>query len=159
MKFALDQLGPRAERTADRRRAVVLMSDGVDNRLAFAEDSGSSIDYWELVEAVRNNDAMMVPIYIDTQAETYGLSKEIYENARKTLRLLADESGGLYYRARKISDLNGVYEQVINDLGRVYSLGYRPTNEKHDGSWRKVKIELLNHPELVPRTRTGYYAN
>jgi len=40
------------------------------------------------------------------------------------------ESGGLYYSARKINDLNGVYDQVINDLGKVYSLGYKPTNEK-----------------------------
>ena len=83
----------------------------------------------------------------------------MYENARKTLALLADESGGLYYKAKKIKDLEGVYEQVINDLGKVYSLGYKPSNEKHDGSWRVVKVELAGHPELSPRTRPGYYAN
>jgi len=158
VKFALDQLGPRSEKTAERRRAVVLMTDGVDNKLAYFADQGSKMDYWELVEAVRKNDAMIVPIYLDTQ-DTHPWLKAMYENARKTLRLLSDESGGLYYQAKKINDLNGVYDQVINDLGRVYSLGYRPTNERHDGAWRRVKVELLNHPELVPRTRSGYYAN
>jgi hypothetical protein len=65
----------------------------------------------------------------------------------------------LYYSARKIEDLEGVYEQVINDLGKVYSLGYKPSRENHDGSWRTVKIKLASHPELIPRTRPGYYAN
>ena len=75
------------------------------------------------------------------------------------MSLMADESGGLYYQARKIEDLEGVYEQVINDLGKVYSLGYKPSNENHDGEWRSLKVQLVGHPELVPRTRPGYYAN
>ena len=83
----------------------------------------------------------------------------MYENARKTLALLADESGGLYYRAKKIEDLDGVYGQVIEDLGKVYSLGYKPTNDKRDGKWRTVKIQLPNLPDLSARTRPGYYAN
>jgi hypothetical protein len=73
--------------------------------------------------------------------------------------LLADESGGLYYRAKKIEDLEGVYGQVIEDLGKVYSLGYKPVNDKRDGRWRTVKIQLPNLPDLSARTRPGYYAN
>ena len=73
--------------------------------------------------------------------------------------MLAEESGGLYYKAKRIDDLHGVYEQVINDLGKVYSLGYKPSLEKHDGEWRSVKIQLVGHPDLVPRARPGYYAN
>jgi VWFA-related protein len=84
--------------------------------------------------------------------------KEEYENARRTLNLLAQESGGSYYRARKISDLNGVYEQVINDLGKVYSLGYKPTNATRDSSWRWVKVSIVNRTDVVARTRPGYYA-
>ncbi|MDQ3820059.1 MAG: hypothetical protein M3362_20610, partial [Acidobacteriota bacterium] len=83
----------------------------------------------------------------------------VYENARKTLALLADESGGIYYRANKVEDLNGVYEQVINDLGKVYSLGYKPTDRKRDGSWHTVKVQILNRPDLTARTRPGYYSN
>jgi VWFA-related protein len=100
-----------------------------------------------------------VPIYLDTE-ENYGnpYIKEEYENARRTLNLLADESGGTYYRARKLSDLNGVYEQVINDLGKVYSLGYKPTNATRDRTWRWVKVSIANRADLVARTRPGYYA-
>ena len=160
LKFTLDQvIGPKS---ATRRRAVVFMTDGVDNALGpFISGAGSVTSFSDLLQAVRRNDALIVPIYLDTESDYVDFSsgKRTYENARRTLQLLADESGGLYYRARKIEDLEGVYQQVIDDLGKVYSLGYKPTNEKRDGSWRAVKVDLPTHPELKTRTRPGYYAN
>jgi VWFA-related protein len=157
--FALDQAV--GLKSVERRRAVLLMSDGVDNALGYSLDDGSSISFADLLEKVRHSDAMLIPIYLDTESDrsSFGFLKTMYQNARNTLALLAEESGGLYYKARKIDDLEGVYEQVINDLGKVYSLGYKPSNEKHDGTWRAVKVQLTGHPELSPRTRLGYYAN
>jgi VWFA-related protein len=158
VKFALDEvIGPK---TLERRRAVVLMSDGVDGALfRIGSPAGSQITFADLVEKVRQTDTLIVPIYLDTE-EHYGnsLVKEQYENARRTLNLLANESGGSYYRARKLSDLNGVYEQVINDLGKVYSLGYKPTNAARDGTWRSVQVSIANRTDLVARARPGYYA-
>lgn len=158
LKFTLDQVI--GEKTLDRRRAVVFMTDGVDNGLANF-DGGSRTNFADLLEAVRSNAALIIPIYLDTEGDdfTYGYMKRIYENARKTLMRLADESGGLYYKARKIEDLEGVYGQVIADLGKVYSLGYKPTNDKHDRTWRTVKIQVPNLPDLITRARPGYYAN
>jgi VWFA-related protein len=158
VKFALDKVvGPK---TLERRRAVVLMSDGVDGSFFRGSSAqGSTTTFAELVEQVRQNDTLIVPIYLDTE-ETMGnpFTKQEYENARHALNLLAQESGGSYYKARKLSDLNGVYEQVINDLGKVYSLGYQPTNPARDGSWRWVQISIMNRPDLVARARPGYYA-
>ena len=160
VKFTLDNVV--GQKSLERRRAVVLMSDGVDGALArFGSMRGSKITFADLLEQVRQTDTLIVPIYLDTEStENYGASfiKDEYENARRTLNLLAQESGGSFYRARKISDLNGVYEQVINDLGKVYSLGYKPTNAKRDGSWRWVQVSILNRTDLVARTRPGYYA-
>ena len=159
VKYALDEvLGPK---TLDRRRAVVLMSDGVDNSFSSfgSTPRGSATTFADLIEQVRQTDVLIVPIYLDTQ-ESLGnpFMENEYENARRALNLLANESGGSYYKARKISDLNGVYEQVINDLGKVYSLGYKPTNTTRDSSWRNVQISIANRPDLVARARPGYYA-
>jgi VWFA-related protein len=158
VKFALDEvIGPK---TLERRRAVVLMSDGVDGALMrLGTFRGSRVTFADLLEQVRHTDTLIVPIYLDTE-ENFGniYLKQEYENARRTLSLLAQESGGSYYQARKLSDLNGVYEQVINDLGKVYSLGYKPTNATRDNSWRSVQVSVVNRPELVARTRPGYYA-
>jgi VWFA-related protein len=158
LKFTLDNV--LGAKTAGRRRAIVLMSDGVDNALWFRPLADSYISFAQLVETVRRDDSLIIPIYLDTEADgPFGFGARAYENARKTLALLAEESGGLYYSARKVEDLNGVYDQVINDLGKVYSLGYKPTNEKRDGSWRSVKVWIPERPDLLTRTRPGYYAN
>ena len=158
VKFALDHvIGPK---TLERRRAVVLMSDGVDGALMRGTTlRGSKTTFADLVEQVRHTDTLIVPIYLDTEVN-YGnpYMKAEYENARRTLNLLAEESGGSYYHARKLSDLNGVYEQVINDLGKVYSLGYKPTNATRDSSWRSVQVSIVNRTDVVARTRPGYYA-
>jgi VWFA-related protein len=156
VKFALENVvGPK---TLERRRAVVLMSDGVDGSLMrFGPPRGSSTVFADLLEQVRQTDTLIVPIYLDTEG-SMGTDPVEYENARRVLNLLAQESGGSYYKARKIADLNGVYEQVINDLGKVYSLGYKPTDPAHDGSWRSVQIAIVNRPDLTARARPGYYA-
>jgi len=160
LEFTLDQVLGSA--TSPRRRAVVFMTDGVDNALQ-GGTAGSSISYADLLESVRKHDALIVPIYLDTEdwdRDSFlgDMGHRAYENARNTLGVLAFESGGLYYRARKVEDLNGVYEQVIEDLSKVYSLGYRSTNEKRDGSWRTVNIEITAHSDLKTRARPGYYA-
>jgi VWFA-related protein len=158
VKFALDTI--LEPKTLERRRAVVLMSDGVDGALSrYGPPRGSTVSFADLLEQVRQTDTLIVPIYLDTEDQMGGsyMAGE-YENARRTLNLLAQESGGSYYKAKKLSDLEGVYEQVINDLGKVYSLGYKPTNPERDGTWRNVRISIVNREDLVTRARPGYYA-
>jgi VWFA-related protein len=163
LAFTLDHIFESA--SSLRRRAVVFMTDGVDNALgafSLGYGAGSRISFADLVELVRKHDALIVPIYLDTEDRNsyFGdTGRRTYANARNTLAMLAFESGGLYYGARKVEDLNGVYEQVIEDLSKVYSIGYRSTNEKRDGSWRGVNIEIPGNPELKTRARPGYYAH
>jgi len=137
---------------------VVLMSDGVDGSIAgMRPPYSSTATFAELIEQVRQTDTLIVPIFLDTQ-DRNPYANDTYENARRALNLLATESGGSYYHARKISDLNGVYEQVINDLGKVYSLGYKSTNAERDNTWRWVQVSLPNRADLTARSRPGYYA-
>ena len=161
LAFTLDSVFDSA--SSPRRRAVVFMTDGVDNALGAYNfsDVGSKISFADLLESVRKHDALVVPIYLDTEHDRDGYvdaDRRTYTNARNTLGMLAFESGGLYYSARKVEDLNGVYEQVIEDLSKVYSIGYRSHNEKRDGSWRTVDIQITGYPDLKTRTRPGYYA-
>ena len=50
------------------------------------------------------------------------------------------------------------YEQVVADLGTMYSLAYRPANSVRDGRWRAIRIRV-NRTNAVPRGKRGYYAN
>jgi VWFA-related protein len=159
-------LGPEASR----RSAVIVMTDGVDNALPVdVPGEGSKVQFEELLETVKRSDTIVLPIYLDTERE---MLKEIEESrhrgwpnveatygyARQQLSLLATESGSILYRADKLEDLDGVYQQVIRDLGTVYSIGYRPKKRERDGSWRDVAVQLVGRPDLAARTKRGYYA-
>lgn len=143
------------------RKAVVVMTDGVDNALPDVDAEGSETSFEELLEVVRRSEAIVLPIYLDTEREMVSqlrASETSYLIAREQLARLAAESGSIVYQASKVEDLKGVYEQVIRDLGTVYSLGYRPSNRQRDGSWRAVTVRLSARPELATRAKRGYYA-
>jgi VWFA-related protein len=145
----------------NRRSAVVAMTDGVDNALPDIVGEGSSTSFEELIEIVRRSDAIVLPIYLDTEKEgviRYRMPPSAYALARQQLDQLAAESGNVVYRARKIKDLEGVYPRVIQSLSTVYSIGYRPTNHVRDGSWRAVTVQLVGHSNLAVRSKRGYYA-
>jgi VWFA-related protein len=145
-----------------RRQAVVVMSDGVDNALpGVPAGTGSRTSYEQLREIVRSSEAIVIPIYLDTEREMlkqHRATEISYAFARQQLAELAGESGSLLYHARRVEDLRGVYEQVIRDLGKVYSIGYQPKNRQRDGAWRNVSVHLVNRPDLSARSKRGYYA-
>lgn len=142
-----------------RRSAVVVMTDGVDNALPDVFGDGSQTTFEEMMEVLRRSDTIVMPIYLDTEKESNPRSTPpaAYATARKQLAMLAAESGNTVYQARKLKDLEGVYEQVIRDLSTVYSIGYRPANRGRDGAWHSLGVQLVGHPDLAVRARRGYY--
>lgn len=157
LQTSFSSSGPQSHR----RHAVVLMTDGVDNALPDVQGEGSQTSFEELVQAVRESEAIVLPIYLDTEEETvkkYHVSRDGYFLARLQLAALAEQNGNVMYRASKVKDLEEVYEQVIRDLGTVYSLGYRSANRVRDGAWRAVSVQLPTRPDLAVRAKRGYYA-
>jgi hypothetical protein len=74
------------------------------------------------------------------------------------MKEMADAGGGVFYPVERLTDLAGAYEQVVADLGTMYSLAYRPANSTRDGQWRTIRIGV-NRANAVPRGKRGYYAN
>jgi VWFA-related protein len=144
-----------------RRRAVVVMTDGVDNALPDVPGPGSRLPFEKLLENIRNSESIIFPIYLDTEEENvkrFHVPRAAYAQARDQLGQIAGICGTTLYRAAKLKDLDAVYEQVVRDLTTVYSIGYSPTNKSLDGKWREVEVQLLNRPQLFARTKRGYYA-
>lgn len=158
LRFVLEHVVGQS-RAENRRSAVVVMTDGVDNALPGVFGDGSATSFEDLLKIVQRSDTIVLPIYLDTEKEQdkHGMLKEAYALARQQLAMLAAESGNAVYQARKVKDLEGVYQQVIRDLSTVYSIGYRPGNHARDGSWRAVTVQLVGHPELAVRAKRGYY--
>lgn len=150
-----------ASRDSPRRSAVVVMTDGVDNALPDVFGEGSLIGFDQLVELVKGSDALVFPIYISTEEQEYKrhrTPRSAFAIAREQLGRLAVVSGTRLYRANKLQDLDDVYRQVINDLGRIYSIGYRPSQKLRDGKWRSVSVEVPTRQDVAARTKQGYYS-
>lgn len=163
IKFTLENIF--TEKPPERRRAIIMMSDGIDNALYYTPVKfGSKTSFAELVETVRRSDAIFIPIYLNTEEPCYLSSGKIcndyrrsFEQARSTLSFLAEESGGQMYQAKKFSDLEGAYEQVLSDLSTIYSIGYTPADISSGSSWRSLKVEILNRPDVITKAKKGYY--
>lgn len=159
LRFVLEHVANRS-RAEHRRSAVIVMTDGVDNALPEVYGEGSRATTFEqLLEAGRRTDTIILPIYLETERDkgARGTPPSAFAIAREQLATLAEEGGNPLYRARKVKDLDGVYEQVIRDLGTVYSIGYRPSNRAREGLWHTVNVRVVGHTDLALRAKRGYY--
>jgi VWFA-related protein len=162
LRYVLEYVLPRRNiRRPLSRSAVVVMTDGIDNALPQVLGEGSQTTFAQLVQVLRSSETVVLPVYLDTEeaeVKNHRVPASAYVLAREQLAVLADESGNIVYHARKLKDLDTVYEQVIRDLGTVYSLGYRPINRDRDGAWRTVSVQVPARPDLAVRSRRGYFA-
>lgn len=91
--------------------------------------------------------------------ERLAISKQLYEVAAAEMNELAKISGGRVFPAADLTDARLAFKQVADEIGTRYSLGYYPTNEKRDGKFREIRIELKGAPPgSKVRGREGYTA-
>ena len=143
------------------RKAIVLMTDGVDESIQNPDEFPAKHPYEQLLDRVAEQNASIYPIYLDTEEEEVNIGKYLthktYQIARLRLAQLAELTGGLGFRANEIEDLVNVYQLVADELRTIYSVGYNPSNPVADGKWRKIKIEI-DRENTIARTRRGYFA-
>jgi VWFA-related protein len=92
-----------------------------------------------------------------SREERVQVNRRLYESARRELREMADKTGGRVYPVKDLKQLEPAYSQIAAELRTFYSMSYYPTNEKHNGKWRTLRVKL-NRPGLVAKTRPGYRA-
>ena len=66
-------------------------------------------------------------------------------------------TGGTLNSINRLEEMGRIYALVAADLRTLYTIEYQTTNNKRDGKWRAIKLEVKN-PELISRTRPGYFA-
>ena len=90
------------------------------------------------------------------------LNEEERREAKKAKRALDEmttASGGLSYYPKDLTDVDKIALQVAHEIRNQYTIGYTPTLQALDGSFRSIKVMVsgAGRSALV-RTRTGYYA-
>lgn len=91
--------------------------------------------------------------------ERLAISKRLYQLADMEMNELAKGSGGKVFPVGDLSEARGAFKSVADEIGTKYTLGYYPSNEKRDGTYRKIKVEVKGLPAgTVVRAREGYNA-
>lgn len=91
--------------------------------------------------------------------ERLAVSKRLYEMADKEIDELAKSSGGKVFPAGDLNEARLAFRSVAEEIGTKYTLGYYSSNEKRDGTFRRIKVELKGLPRgTTVRTREGYTA-
>ena len=124
-------------KTARQRKAIVVFTDGDDNR--------SRLSIGQVTEMAR---ASEVSIYAVAEGT------EQTPNLRRFLERLADETGGRFYSIESIGKLSKTFAAIVHELGSQYFLTYTPTDRKAR-SWHTVEVKV-DHPGAVVRARRSY---
>jgi VWFA-related protein len=130
------------------RKVIVVITDG--------DDHGSRLTRNQAIEAAQKADAVIYSVdYSDPRfGSMFGIGSNPGEGE---LRKMSDETGGHVYKVDRKHTLDDVFKELQDEMRSQYSIGYTPTNDVKDGSYRKVEIRLANKDQKA-QARKGYYA-
>lgn len=125
------------------RKALVLLTDGVDN--------GSKIGLFDAIRAAQFADAQVYSILFS--------DRDAYEGTfaaaagKKALERISHDTGGAFFEVDRAEPIAAIYVQLEEELRTQYSIGYTP--DRTSPGYRKINLKVK--PGLSVSTRDGYY--
>lgn len=121
------------------RKAILLIATGVD--------TFSKLTFDKTRKALQEAGVPIYAIGIGQMVSMFGqLPNENITmlQAENELKTFAKETGGMALFPRFPAELPSIYGAFSQSLRNQYSLAYSPTNQAKDGTYRKIKVELVN---------------
>ena len=142
--------------TDKKRRAIILVTDG--------EDRDSYYNEKQLFDLLRESEAQIYVVGFvgDLSKEGGFIGKSPQGKAKAFLERMATETGGKAYFPAGASELPAVAKEIASELRTQFSIGYIPSNEKRDGTFRNIKVVVDDGPnkqKRIPITRAGRTAD
>ena len=144
------------------RKAIVLMTDGVDQ--------SSAATFQSTIAEIAEQDVLIYTVRYNTLPQfSQRLSLIKSDKARRKveqrllkgyavsepyLRTLAEKTGGRFYKSDDLRDVGPAFAAITAELGVQYSLGYYAKEGSANGE-RAIKVRV-RYPNLVVRTRDSY---
>lgn len=136
-----------------RRKAIVVITDGLEKNSSAREK--------EVIEVMKEDDVQLYLVGFVDKVEPGDLfGRSPAKKAKDLLIRLAEDSGGRGFFPTDERETPAIAAQIAKDLRDQYVISYYPSNDKHDGSFRSVRV-MVDHGDnrkLIARTRQGYYA-
>jgi VWFA-related protein len=158
------------------RRAVIVLSDGIDNgqgtttlegalqALIRAQVAVYIVSNTEISRAAKRaeldtllNGGESSIRFNQVNIDRLRLGLKVLDQSEENLEQLARATGGRLYKPLTFDALESTYAEVADELRHQYALYFTPLNKARDGSFRKVRVETAN-PAFYPQTRVGYFA-
>ncbi len=132
------------------KKYVILISTGID--------TFSRITYDKILKKVKDTaDVTIFPISVgwiiremyeaSGRAAPHGMGIPVgrmdYLQADNEMRTFASMTGGRAYFPRFQAEYGEDFQDIGNDIRNQYSLAYHPTNTKLDGTYRKLKVQVV----------------
>jgi len=126
------------------RKAILLISSGVDtfSKQTFdkarraIQEGGVPIYSVGLMQSLRDR--------MEASGRLQGASELTYLQADSQLKTFSTETGGMAFFPHFITELPSIYQTVSQSLRSQYVLSYNPSNQVHDGKFRKIKVDLID---------------
>ena len=158
------------------RRAVIVLSDGIDNgqgtttlegalqALIRAQVAVYIVSNTEISRAAKRAELDTLLSggessirFNQVNIDRLRLGLKVLDQSEENLAQLARATGGRLYKPLTFDALESTYAEVADELRHQYALYFTPLNKARDGSFRKVRVETAN-PAFYPQTRVGYFA-
>jgi Ca-activated chloride channel homolog len=131
------------------RKVLVVITDG--------GDTVSQMNYSAALREAQQAEAIVysiivVPIEASAGRDTGG------EHA---LIQISEDTGGKYYYASSLPQLDAAFQQISNELRTQYLLAYYPSRRYADSDFRRIDVKLKGEEarDYKTRHRTGYYTS
>ena len=147
---ALKDLDRRRRDGELRRRAVVVLTDG--------EDTASSVTDEQVLDLAKRTGIGVYGVGLYGSEVPAAARPLNPEQATFFFSALGRATGGQAHFLKAVSQLDGVYDRLAQELRSQYGLGYVSNNPSHDGRWRQVVVRTPTHANLDIRHKLGYFA-
>lgn len=142
VSMSIDHLKAKSKRD---KKVLMLITDGAD--------TASKTSLEKLISQAHTTDAVIYSIAL--------LNEEIPREAKKAKRALetiSKATGGLCFFPKSLEEVDALALEVAKDIRNQYVIGYTPTVQELDGTFRTIRVVASGPNKPAVRTRSGYYA-
>jgi len=128
----------------DGRKYIVLISSGRDTFSRLTLDKiMNKIKASHNISIYAVGTGQAAREYYDARGAMGPLSRLDYLQADNQLKTFAQMTGGKSYFPRFEGEMPEIFGDIAQTIRNQYTIAYHPTNSKQDGSYRKLKVEIV----------------